>query len=73
MGWLWGTGLTWAARLADTWIVDGAVNLVGESQKLAARFAVMLQTGRVQQYLAFSALLAALLAAAAYVLGGHWA
>jgi NADH-quinone oxidoreductase subunit L len=70
----WATSRVFAglARLADTWIVDGLVNVVAEAQKLAGRFASMLQTGRVQHYIAFSALIAALIAAAIYVLGGHW-
>ena len=38
----------------------------------SCRFAAMLQTGRVQHYIAFSALVAALIAAAIYILGGHW-
>jgi NADH-quinone oxidoreductase subunit L len=72
VGWLWGSALTWATRLADTYIVDGAVNLIAEAQKFVGRIVIIFQTGRVQQYIAFTALIAALLAAAVYVLGGHW-
>jgi NADH-quinone oxidoreductase subunit L len=70
VGWLWGTALTWATGLADTWVVDGLVNLVAQAQKLAGQFAVMLQTGRVQHYIGFSVLIAALIAAAVYMYGG---
>jgi NADH-quinone oxidoreductase subunit L len=68
----WGTrvAVAGAIRLTDTWVVDGAVNLVAQAQKLAGRLTSILQTGRVQNYIAFSAVLAALIAAAAYVLGG---
>ena len=70
----WGTrvAVAGAVRLTDTYVVDGSVNLVAQAQKWAGRVASILQTGRVQHYIAFTAVLAALIAAAAYLLGGAW-
>jgi NADH-quinone oxidoreductase subunit L len=70
----WGTrvAVAGAVRLTDIWVVDGSVNLVAQAQKWAGRLTSILQTGRVQHYIAFTAVLAALIAAAAYVLGGNW-
>ncbi|MGQ9729903.1 MAG: NADH-quinone oxidoreductase subunit L [Candidatus Zipacnadales bacterium] len=69
VGWVWGFALTWITRLIDTYVVDGVVNLIGETQKWAGRVVTILQTGRVQQYIAMSALAAALIVAVIYLLG----
>jgi NADH-quinone oxidoreductase subunit L len=68
----WGTrvGVATAIRLFDTYVVDGLVNLVGWAQKWAGMLAAIIQTGRIQQYIAFTAVLAALTVAAVYILGG---
>jgi NADH-quinone oxidoreductase subunit L len=70
----WGTrvAVAGAVRLVDIWVVDGSVNLVAQAQKWAGRVVSILQTGRVQHYIAFTAVLAALIAAAAYILSGAW-
>jgi len=66
----WGTRVTvaTAVRLVDTYVVDGLVNLVAQAQKWAGRVAGIIQTGRVQHYIAFTAVLAALTIAAVYLI-----
>lgn len=68
----WGTRavVAEAARWMDTYVVDGSVNLVARAQLWAGRITAIIQTGRVQQYIAFMAILAALTVAAVYVLAG---
>ncbi len=70
-GWFFGLVLTAWTGIFDNKVVDGAVNLVAWIQNWAGRIVTIFQTGRVQHYIAFSALMLALIAAAVVVMTGY--
>ena len=72
VGWFVGLVVTTWSGLIDNWVVDGAVNLVAQIQSWAGRIVTLFQTGRVQHYLAYTSLTAALIVAILVIVIG-WA